>query len=385
MRDEVDTQPGKPEDERLRAQDLLYSRLVTLIQVIDDSAAIAYPRALHRRHLTRLLVFLMGLAGSATSSDLVLATGYEKAQVSRGLKGLAEAGLLDRPEVRGLIRLNEAGIELFEQIMVVARERDAHLRQGLAKKDIQNFLSMTGRLIERMSRLVVADDGSGAANDDPPEPVCERHLTSISAPTVHDLILPALRSLMVYIRRSGTSLFRREVGLTNLEWRVLSLIAENVPISLSVLIPLAARDKSQVARAVKQLHVMGLVRRHDEGRVNLAIELSPAGAAAHEKILAIGERHDRLVFADFPADQQQLYMDVLDRITRNAVTLLAAEEANIARQGTDAGPGQLAISGGVTCADEGEQDRLRSENDSLRQQLSNALEELTLARKYMPG
>ncbi|MBO9575753.1 MAG: winged helix DNA-binding protein [Sphingobium sp.] len=372
------TGSDRSDDEPL-AQDLLYPRLVTLIQLIDESAAIAYPRTLHRHHLTRMLVFLIGLSGNVASSDLVFAAGYEKAQISRGLKGLTEAGLIDRPEPRGPIRLNEAGRTLFEQIMIIARERDARLREGLTQGDVQRFLEMTGMLIEHTSRLV-AEDEPGVEEVDGPqveplhaaaEPERERRRTSISAPSVHDLILPALRSLMVYIRRNGSSLFRRQVGLANLEWRVLTLIAENVPISLSALIPLAARDKSQVARAVKQLHAIGLVRRHDEGRVNVRLELTSAGIARHDQVRAIRQRHDGLVFAGFRPDQRRFYLDILSRITRNAAALLAAEEANIGEPEIPERCHEAHFDG-----TKAELDRLRAENHRLRQQLAGVLEEL---------
>ena len=367
MRDEAGAGPGSATD-GLQAGDLLYPRLVTLIQLIDDSAAIAYPRTLHRRHSTRLLVFLIGVSGGLTSSDLVFLSGYEKAQISRGLKALAEADLIDRPEVRGCIRLSEAGQQLFEQIMVIARERDTQLRSGTTQADIQRFLDMTGTLIARTSRLVAVEEPDASENA-AMDPGREDRLTKISAPSVHDIILPALRCLMVYIRRSGSSLFRREVGLTNLEWRALSLIAENVPISLSELIPLAARDKSQVARAVKQLHATGLVRRHDEGRVNVALELTDDGAARHDRIRAIGRHHDQLVFAGFSAGQHRFYVDVLDRITGNAASLLAAEQANAEGKGP-------ARPNDRTEGLEAELERLRAENRRLKQQLDDALARL---------
>ena len=361
MRDEAGAEPDWGQD-ALQARDLLYPRLFTLIQLIDESAAITYPRTLHRRHTTRLLVFLIGLSGSVTSGDLVFASGYEKAQISRGLKGLAESDLIDRPELRGLIRLSEAGLQLFEQIMVIARARDAQLRDGLTQGEIQRFLEMTGTLIERASRLPLVeepDDSSQAP---------ERCLTSISAPSVHDLVMPALRCLMVYIRRSGSAMFRQEVELPTLEWRVLLLIADHVSISLSALIPLAARDKSQVARAVKQLHSLGLVRRHDEGRVNLTLELTAEGAVRNEKIRAIGRQHDQRVFAGFPQEQHRFYLDVLDRIIGNAATLLATEQANAGEQGA----ARLESPGGV----QAELEQLRAENHRLRQQLDAALNKL---------
>jgi len=347
------------------AKDLLYPRLVTLMQLIDESAAIIYPRRLHRPHLTRFLIFLIGLSGSLASRELVLATGYEKAQISRGIKGLEEAGLLDRPELRGGIRLNEAGQLLFEDIMVIARERDRVLREGISDTDVARFLEMTGLLIDRAARFITAEEG---------EPAPDHPRPSIAAPTANDLLLPSLRGLMVYIRRSGTITFRREVGLSNLEWRVLTLIADNAPVNLSALIRLAARDKSQIGRTVKQLNAAGLIERRDEGRVNVELVLTPHGQACTSRIRAIGAERDGLLFAALRPGERDFYMDVLARIVVNAGGLLHREREARGEHVADVQPetpdGEHAR----------ELDALRAENARLKERLSDALREIAELR-----
>jgi DNA-binding MarR family transcriptional regulator len=344
------------------AKDLLYPRLVTLMQLIDESAAIIYPRKLHRPHLTRFLIFLIGLSGSLASRELVLATGYEKAQISRGIKGLAEAGLLDRPELRGAIRLNSAGQALFEDIMVIARERDRTLRDGISDSDIARFLELTGLLIDRAALFVIAEEGA---------PPTDRPRPSIAAPTANDLLLPSLRGLMVYIRRSGTITFRREVGLSNLEWRVLALIADNAPVNLSALIRLVARDKSQVGRTVKQLTAAGLVERRDEGRVNVELVLTPEGQACTRRIRAIGAQRDGLLFAALRPGERDFYMDVLGRIVVNAGGLLCRERAARGEHVAGLEPRPARDAG-----DAHELDALRDENMRLKQRLAAALREI---------
>jgi len=345
-----------------QAPDLLYPRLVTLMQLIDESAAIIYPRKLHRPHLTRFLIFLIGLSGSLASRELVLATGYEKAQISRGIKGLAEAGLLDRPGLRGAIRLNAAGQRLFDDIMVIARERDRTLREGMSGADLARFVEMTGTLIDRAARYVTAAEG---------EPAPERPRPSIAAPTANDLLMPSLRGLMVYIRRSGTITFRREVGLSNLEWRVLTLIADNAPVNLSALIRLAARDKSQVGRTVKQLHAAGLIERRDEGRVNVALVLTPEGRACTSRIRAIGAERDALLFSALRPGERDFYMDMLGRIIANAGGLLSRERAVRGERTEDPEPRPTGDSD-VTR----ELDTLRKENARLKERLADALREI---------
>lgn len=346
----------------IQARELLYPRLVRLMQLIDESAAIIYPRKLHRPHLTRFLIFLIGLSGSLASRELVLATGYEKAQISRGIKGLAEAGLLDRPELRGAIRLNDAGQALFKDIMVIARERDRTLREGISDADVARFLEMTGVLIDRAAHYITAEEG---------EPPTGRPRPSIAAPTANDLLLPSLRGLMVYIRRSGTITFRREVGLSNLEWRVLTLIADNAPVNLSALIRLAARDKSQVGRTVKQLSEAGMVERRDEGRVNVELVLTPEGQTCTRRIRAIGAARDGTLFSALRTGERDFYMEVLGRIIVNAGSLLRRE-----REARGENIDELGSQSTTDVEDVRELGALRDENARLKQRLAEALREI---------
>lgn len=378
----------RPDDGGAARRNLLYARLITFMQLAEESAEIAYPRRLHMPNISRQLIFMIGLYGSVASKDLAMASGREKAQISRGVKVLAQAGLVDRTESRRSISLSPAGRATFLDVMKVARERDNMLRRGLADDEIARFLEMTATLIDRASSIFVADEQTAAIDlqerssvHHPPEPDADLPRTSIEEPSFRDLILPWLQSLLTYMRRSGTTLFRREVGLSNFEWRLLSLIAETQPINLSSLIALVSRDKSQVARMVKQLHAAGLIDRRDEGRVNAALTMTPAGHACYARIRAISIERDRFLFGGHGAEERTFYFEVMDRLTANAAAMLDEEE--IVRGGKDpvagsgparARPAPVDEAARAVAADlSAELRQLREENARLKQLLAEAI------------
>lgn len=388
----ADREPINGEQARKR---LLYARLITLMQLANESAAIGYPRRLHMPDLNRQLIFMIGMYGAVASKDIAAASGRQKAQISRGVKSLTEDGLVDRTEPRGAISLSAAGRSIYMDVLKVARERDYLLRKDLSNGEVARFLEMTADLIDRASSIFLADERSGAINLEersslyhPPEPRADLPRTSLEEPSYRDLILPWLQSLMTYLRRSGTILFRREVNLSQFEWWILSLIEENQPINLSSLIVLVGRDKSQVARVIKQLHAEGLVSRRDEGRVNAALALTSAGHARYEKIFAISVERDGVLFAGHRADDRAFYVDVLDRLTFNADEMLHEERMARSEQALDPKrPRSEAIQprdetdGTVSPPSRVELDHLHQENARLKKLLAEAILENAMLKE----
>jgi len=377
----VPTVTAPPGEAPLAPRSHLYARLITLMQLADESAEIAYPRRLHMPDIHRQLIFMIGMYGRAASKDLATASGREKAQISRGVKALTEAGLIDRSRPRA-ISLNAAGRAMFLEIMTIARERDVLLREGLADEDIARFLAMTATLIDRASSIFVAEEQTSAIDAQarsslhhPPEPAADLPRASGEEPSYRDLVMPWLQSLMTYLRRSGTTLFRREVGLSNFEWRVMSVIGGSQPINLSALIALISRDKSQVARMIKQLHAAGLIDRRDEGRVNAALLLTPAGQALYEKIFAVSVEREDFLFEPHAPEERAFYRGVLETLTRNAGRMLEAEKAArsekppVVRRARMSRPATDPVAGDA----DADQDTLREENARLKQLLAEAI------------
>ncbi len=354
-------------------RNLLYAHLISLVVLAEESGQIAYPRRLHMPDINRQLIFMLGVLGSPTSTDLVAASGREKAQISRGIKALSEAGLINRPTTRGGISLNDAGKILLDEILAVADERNAALLEGMAPADVERFMGMTGALIDRASAIFVADERVSPV--DAGERSRLHHPPTIAAGkgVRPPLVLPWLQSLMTYLRRSGDNLFLREVGLSIFEWRVLMEIEENRPVNLSRLIAHLTRDKSQVARMVKQLSAAGLIERIDEGRTNVSLTLTDAGRASYERICTIGEQRDSFMFADYTPDDRAFYIGMMIRLTGNARLMLEREKA---AQADDASkPETSATEPPAQPVERPDVRALQEENARLKRLLAEALQE----------
>ncbi|MBB5986703.1 MarR family transcriptional regulator [Sphingobium lignivorans] len=377
-------------------RDLLYARLITLMQLADESARMAYPRQLDMPDIHRQLIFMLGMHGGMVSRDLATTSGRGKAQISRGIKGLQEAGMIERHGHRSAIGLNARGQAVFSDVMAIARARDRQLCEGLPPPRVARFIEMTEMLVDRASSIFVADEAG--TEIDLAQRSLAHHLPGrkpgridndagdADAPPFRDMVLPWLQSLITYMRRSGTVIFRREVGLSNFEWRVLSLIEENQPINLSTLIARTRRDKSQIARMIKQLHQAGLVDRQDEGRINTCLALTAAGRRRYEQIYAISLERDRLLFAGHPPEARALYLDVMDHLTANAQRMLKDEQVagDPARDRTPA-PAPPGTSPPAPLPSRAQElQTLRDENVRLKRLLAEAMLENAALRERLP-
>ncbi|WP_404713838.1 MarR family transcriptional regulator [Sphingomonas sp. MMS24-J13] len=361
-----------------KRRNLLYAHLISLVVLANESGAIAYPRRLHMPDIVRQLIFTLGVHGSATSSDLVAASGREKAQISRGIKALSEGRLIDRPTTRGAITLNAAGERVLDDVLRIARERNVALCEGISDAELDRFMAMTSALIDRASAIFIADEKVSSV--DLADRSMLHHPPAAGAPVMKPMpegsalqhfVLPWLQSLMTYLRRSGDNLFLREVGMSIFEWRVLSQIEENQPVNLSQLIALLTRDKSQVARMVKKLTMAGQIERVDEGRANVSLTLTEAGRASYERICTIGEQRDSFMFADYAPEERAFYIAMMARLTGNARLMLEREKAAQADDLRRDGPG-CAPSPAVAQPDVA---LLQAENARLRKELTEALRE----------
>jgi len=318
---------------------LVNARLITLMAIVSDSATLAYRRRLHMPDSVRQILFLIGAHEHLTSRDIVLFSGREKAQISRSVNALADAGLIHRAGRRSPISLSDAGRRLFSGVMGIAQERNAALRHDIPLTDIARFVGITGKLIDQASRLYALE--SRGTSDAQPSQACIFHPPASRFDADGDaafpqMILPWLQSLTTYLQRSGSLVFKREVGLSHFEWRVFSQIGEYEPTTLSFLIGQVFRDKSQVARTVQDLHRAGLIEREDKGRTNMALTLSREGADRYARMCALSIERDAFLFAECSDRERSFYIDMVDRLTDNARRMLVCEEA---AEGKDGGAG----------------------------------------------
>lgn len=332
---------------------LIHARLLMLLNLMRQSAELGYRRQLGLVELHRRLLALVGNYDGLTSVEIVALSGQDKAQISRAVKALSEAGLIERASLRAKVRLTEAGRAAFAAVIAIAEERNVALTRGLSSRKLAAFRAMTTRLTHRAA-LLLADErllsgiaaGEGDGNGD--EPISFPDPPALPTPAeagerpLARIITPPLIALVAYLQRSATIAYRRETGLSNFSWQILSLIGEQPSVTLAQLIATTLRDKSQVGRTVRRLEEAGRVRRCSRrSRREVVLAVTPAGAALYAEMCVDALRRDEFLFAEERPVDREAFAAALDLMTANAELLLESERASApeaAEQGRVDGP-----------------------------------------------
>ena len=109
---------------------------------------------------------------------------------------------------------------------------------------------------------------------------------------------------------------------------MLSQIGEHQPLTLARLIAMAGRDKSQIGRAVRRLEESGAIHRQIvPGRREILLTTTEAGAQTYARMCVQALARDDALFTAVAPGDRAAYVAVIERLTANARTLLAAERA----------------------------------------------------------
>lgn len=308
---------------------LFGGRLFNLLRLLGESGHPIYEREIGYKAIHRQLIVLIGVHGGLSSHEIVAVSGHEKAQVSRAIKPLEQAGLVQRERLRGKLTLAPAGETVYDRILAIGRARDAELAAGLSAADLKRFLAMTERLTvtaaeiyadERRLSMEAGIIGAGAAT--PPS------WPSGIRPAPPGLLTPRLFSLAAYFKRSAMLVYQRTHGLSQFQWQLLSLIGDHRPMPLAALIALMGRDKSQIGRTVGHLEQAGLIlRTRPTRRRDIVLEITPEGETIFEAMFRIAEQREARLMAGHDADERTFYDTVIARLTANAEAMLEQEKA----------------------------------------------------------
>ncbi len=138
---------------------------------------------------------------------------------------------------------------------------------------------------------------------------------------------PRLFKLLSLIRRSGTPGSRRELGLSDFEWRVMSQVGDKAPMSLNELAAVSTHDKGQLSRGVKRLVEAGLrVRETRRGERGVFISPTEAGKRVFEQLVDLAFRRNDMLIKGLTPEQLKAFADVLDKMEANAMAMLSDEQ-----------------------------------------------------------
>ena len=150
---------------------------------------------------------------------------------------------------------------------------------------------------------------------------------------------PRLFKVLNMIRRICAPQARRELGLSDFEWRVMSQVGDRAPMSLNELAALSTHDKGQLSRGVKRLVEAGLlVRETRRGERGVFISPTAEGAVLFEALVRLAFKQNDELIAGVSPEQMKVFFAVLDRLEANAQTMLAAEQEIRAPAGDEEAP-----------------------------------------------
>src|SRR5262245_9923313 len=147
------------------------------------------------------------------------------------------------------------------------------------------------------------------------------------------LISQRLLVLATLLRRSASLLYRRELGLSQVEWRVLAVVGDDGPLTLGALVEVLGLDKGQASRSVTALVKRRLLTRiadpHDSREVHIA--LTPHGQEAFEGLVTLSLERNRELAAGLSRAEVATLLATLDRLLANAKVMLAQSQAQTSR------------------------------------------------------
>ncbi len=137
---------------------------------------------------------------------------------------------------------------------------------------------------------------------------------------------PRLFRLLSTIRRFSAPRARRELGLSDFEWRVMSQVGDRSPMSLNELAARSSHDKGQLSRGVKRLVEAGLlVRESRRGERGVFISPTPAGRAVFDALVRLAFSQNDALIEGITGEELETFSRVIEKIQANAEGLLAAE------------------------------------------------------------
>ena len=138
---------------------------------------------------------------------------------------------------------------------------------------------------------------------------------------------PRLFKLLSLIRRSAQPGARRELGLSDFEWRVMSQVGDRAPMSLNELAAVSTHDKGQLSRGVKRLVEAGLlVRETRRGERGVFISPTEDGKKVFEQLVDLAFRQNDTLIEGLTPEELKAFAVILDKIEANALAMWSAEQ-----------------------------------------------------------
>lgn len=143
------------------------------------------------------------------------------------------------------------------------------------------------------------------------------------ASTLDDLFLYHLARLMSSAGGMVVRLCEGGYGITRREWRLIGLLADQVPLQPSQLAEHAQLDRTRTSRAISALIAKGLLQKQGiagDGRQAL-VQLSATGLALHAELFPQVQRINQALLGEISDAELQVLSQVFARIGSKAALM----------------------------------------------------------------
>ena len=152
-----------------------------------------------------------------------------------------------------------------------------------------------------------------------------------SAPSVlkprNSLLSYRIITLATLLRRSATLTYRRQLGLSQIDWSILALVGEHAPLSHNQLADLIGLDKGQLSRGVSALVEKGLITRENRSeRRGVQIALSGRGFEVYNELIYSALQRNREILAEIAESERKRFFGLLEKLTERARKILRREQ-----------------------------------------------------------
>ena len=160
----------------------------------------------------------------------------------------------------------------------------------------------------------MAGGGAGAAS--------EAELAPITA-----MMSSRLMVLANLLKRGAILRYKRLAGLSSVEFGLVASMGRRPPMSVVALAQAVGQDKGQISRALAELVARKLVARVTNPRDNreVLVSLTRAGLAAHDAVVAGAQERNQRLLEELDSNEVAMLLAHIDRLTRKAEQMLAAE------------------------------------------------------------
>ncbi len=155
------------------------------------------------------------------------------------------------------------------------------------------------------------------------------------ARTIKDLLSYRIHRLANALSHGAALRYRRDFGVSLMEWRILALLGGFAPLRLTELAKESGLDKSQASRAIAALVARGLVLREigREDAREVALRLSAAGRRTYAGLIRAARERDAAFTGCLSAEERTVLDAAIRRLGAEARCQTALAAARSVRTG----------------------------------------------------